>query len=96
MVNKMQGKEPKLLCRNSAGKKDGMWTMSWISFVIWAFHAVLLGIFGGSSVAFQVGEASVNLVLPQSFEWLSLTALLPLWAGYIIRRNNLFAKKAKE
>lgn len=84
------------LLRNSEGKKDGMWTISWLSFLVWFMHALIIGLLGGSAFVFTGKTISVTITIPATFEWTSLVALIPTWAGYIIRKHEIFKKTAGE
>jgi hypothetical protein len=92
----MTDKAPWYILRNSVGRPDGLWTMAWVSFLIWCLYAVSQGLLGGTTAHLTTAIAGVNLdfnlSIPKDFDWASLTGLSPTWAAYIIRRHKIWEK----
>ena len=81
------------LFKNSDGKPDGMWTMSVWAFGVWMLHAIVLGLFGGSTMAITTPIMVMNWVIPaNAFSWTSLSELVPLLSAYIVRKHGIGQK----
>lgn len=89
-------KAPWYLLRNSAGEPSGTFTLAWIAFWIWCLHAIVLGLFGGSTLAITTDVFNWNVVLPRDFSWASSLGLLPLLASYIVRKHRILDETLDE
>jgi hypothetical protein len=87
------------MIRNSLGRKDGMFTLSYGMGLVVIYSLFVGATAGGSVFAIKLGSAaspwfSGTWNVPKA-EWLAAVAMLPPLAAYVLRKRD-DAKKAQE
>lgn len=79
---------PWYLIRNSVGKKDGMFTLSYAMGWVVILGLLVGALAGGSSFTIKAGSFFTGTWnIPQA-EWAAAAALLPPLAAYVLRKRD--------
>lgn len=80
--------DPWYLIRNSVGKKDGMFTLSYAMGWVVILGLLVGALAGGSSFSVKVGSFFSGTWNIPNAEWAAAAALLPPLAAYVLRKRD--------